>query len=320
MSLLVVGSVAYDTIETHSERRNDVLGGSASYFSIASSYFTEVKLIAIVGNDFKEQDIDMFNSHAIDLSGLEIKSGKTFRWSGVYGKDVNNRETLRTDLNVFSDFSPKLGLSHIESPYLFLANIDPQLQLDVLTQMKKRPRLTALDTMNFWIESSKASLIKVIREVDILFIDATELLSLTGETNIIRAARQIQNMGPAIVVVKKGEYGATLFNEDSIFIAPAYPIDNVIDPTGAGDSFAGGFMGVLAANEGKIDDINLRRATIIGSLMGAYAVQNFSVHGLDALKLADVTARYNQLWAMSKFGPIEESDSFPSVNSGIVTK
>jgi sugar/nucleoside kinase (ribokinase family) len=320
MSLLVVGSVAYDTIETHSERRNDVLGGSASYFSIASSYFTEVKLIAIVGNDFKEQDIDMFNSHAIDLSGLEIKSGKTFRWSGVYGKDVNNRETLRTDLNVFSDFSPKLGLSHIESPYLFLANIDPQLQLDVLTQMKKRPRLTALDTMNFWIESSKASLINVIREVDILFIDTTELLSLTGETNIIRAARQIQNMGPAIVVVKKGEYGATLFNEDSIFIAPAYPIDNVIDPTGAGDSFAGGFMGVLAANEGKIDDINLRRATIIGSLMGAYAVQNFSVHGLDALKLADVTARYNQLWAMSKFGPIEESDSFPSVNSGIVTK
>ena len=262
----------------------------------------------------------MFNSHAIDLSGLEIKSGKTFRWSGVYGKDVNNRETLRTDLNVFSDFSPKLGLSHIESPYLFLANIDPQLQLDVLTQMKKRPRLTALDTMNFWIESSKASLINVIREVDILFIDTTELLSLTGETNIIRAARQIQNMGPAIVVVKKGEYGATLFNEDSIFIAPAYPIDNVIDPTGAGDSFAGGFMGVLAANEGKIDDINLRRATIIGSLMGAYAVQNFSVHGLDALKLADVTARYNQLWAMSKFGPIEESDSFPSVNSGIVTK
>ena len=320
MSLLVVGSVAYDTIETHSERRNDVLGGSASYFSIASSYFTEVKLIAIVGNDFKEQDIDMFNSHAIDLSGLEIKSGKTFRWSGVYGKDVNNRETLRTDLNVFSDFSPKLGLSQIESPYLFLAYIDPELQLDVLTQMKKRPRLTALDTMNFWIESSKASLIKVIREVDILFIDATELLSLTGETNIIRAARQIQNMGPAIVVVKKGEYGATLFNEDSIFIAPAYPIDNVIDPTGAGDSFAGGFMGVLAANEGKIDDINLRRATIIGSLMGAYAVQNFSVHGLDALKLADVTARYNQLWAMSKFGPIEESDSFPSVNSGIVTK
>lgn len=311
MSLLVVGSVAYDTIETHSERRNDVLGGSASYFSIASSYFTQVELIAVVGNDFKKKDIDLFNNHAINLSGLEIKPGKTFRWSGVYGEDVNNRQTLSTNLNVFSDFSPKLNLSHIECPYLFLANIDPTLQLDVLTQMKKRPRLTALDTMDFWIAGSKASLIKVIQKVDILFIDSNEALSLTGENNITKAAKQIQNMGPAIVVIKRGEHGATLFNENSMFIAPAYPVANVIDPTGAGDSFAGGFMGVLAASDGDIDDISLRRATIMGSIMGSYAVQNFSARGLDALKLADVTARYNNIWAMSNFKPIEESKSLP---------
>ncbi len=311
MTLLVVGSVAYDSIKTNSEQRTDVLGGSASYFSIASSYFTNVKLIAVVGNDFKRKDVDLFNSHSVDLSGLEIKTGETFRWSGMYGKDVNIRQTLSTNLNVFSDFSPKLNLSHVESPYLFLANIDPEIQLDVLNQMQRQPKLTALDTMNFWIEGSKASLLKIIRKVDMLFIDSNEALSLTGENNIAKAAKQIQNIGPGVVIIKKGEHGAILFNQDSIFIAPAYPIDNVVDPTGAGDSFAGGFMGILAASDGDTSDINLRRATIVGSIMGSYAVQNFSVHGLNALKLADVTARYNKIWAMSKFESTGESKSLP---------
>ncbi|MCH9011421.1 MAG: sugar kinase, partial [Chloroflexi bacterium] len=248
MSVLVVGSVAYDSVSTSAGSRGDALGGSAMYFSISSSYFTPVSLVAVVGDDFRDEHIDLLKSHDVDVSGLERRHGKTFRWSGVYGtEDLNTRETLDTQLNVFADFSPKLEAKHRESPYLFLANIEPSLQLDVLNQMKSRPKVVALDTMNFWIDGNQESLKKIVERVDVVFMDEGEARTFGGEVNVIKAAKRISAMGPSTVVVKRGEHGVLVFNGGSIFVAPAFPLEAVVDPTGAGDCFAGGFMGYLAS-------------------------------------------------------------------------
>ena len=311
MSLLVVGSVAYDSVRTGAGSRTDALGGSATYFSVAASYFSDVSLIAVVGEDFRSSDEGLLRDHNVDTAGLEHASGKTFRWSGVYDlEDVNSRETLDTQLNVFADFSPKLSENHRSQPYLFLANIDPELQLDVLNQMKERPRLVALDTMNFWIEGNKSALSKVVEAVDVLFIDETEARMFSGERNLLHAARAITALGPHTLLIKRGEHGVLLFHESSIFVAPAFPLETVVDPTGAGDSFAGGFMGYMAAT-GDISSRGLRRATVLGSVMGSFCVDAFSLEKTSALTKEQIETRFRAFADLTNFEPLGEDESLP---------
>ena len=234
MSLLIVGSVAYDSVATGAGSRKDALGGSAAYASVAASYFTPVGIVAVVGDDFRAHDLELIRSHGVDTGGLERRAGRTFRWAGVYGaEDVNTRETLDTQLNVFADFDPVLRPEDRRRPYVFLANIDPELQMSVLRQMGVRPRLVALDTMNFWIEGKGDALRQAVEQVDVLFVDEGEVRGLTGEANLVRAARAVLEMGPAAVVVKRGEHGALLLQGDSLFAVPALPLESVVDPTGA---------------------------------------------------------------------------------------
>ncbi len=311
MSLLVVGSVAYDSVRTGAGSRTDALGGSATYFSVAASYFSDVSLIAVVGEDFRSSDEGLLRDHNVDTAGLEHASGKTFRWSGVYDlEDVNSRETLDTQLNVFADFSPKLSENHRSQPYLFLANIDPELQLDVLNQMKERPRLVALDTMNFWIEGNKSALSKVVEAVDVLFIDETEARMFSGEGNLLHAAREITALGPHTLLIKRGEHGVLLFHESSIFVAPAFPLETVVDPTGAGDSFAGGFMGYMAAT-GDISSRGLRRATVLGSVMGSFCVEAFSLEKTSALTKEQIENRFRAFADLTNFEPLGKDESLP---------
>ena len=260
MSLLVVGSVAYDSVRTPAGSRERALGGSAVYFSIAASRFADVSLVGIVGEDFERAHIETLKSRGVDVSGLERAQGKTFHWAGVYStEDVNQRETLDTQLNVFEEFNPTLSPEQRESDFVFLANIDPALQLSVLEQMERRPKLVALDSMNFWIDGRREDLDRIVREVDLFFLDEGEARSYAREANIVRAAKRIQGMGPRAVVVKRGEHGVLVFDGDDMFSAPAFPLDSVVDPTGAGDSFAGGFMGLLAAT-GDTSHSGIRRA------------------------------------------------------------
>ena len=294
MSLLVVGSVAYDTVSTPFGRRDNALGGSATYFSIAASYFTPVSVVAVVGEDFASGDVDLLDSKGVDTSGLVRAQGQTFRWVGEYGQDLNSRETLDTQLNVFADFSPSLTDHHRETPYLFLANIDPVLQLDVLRQMDQRPRFVALDTMNFWIDGSRDDLSRIISEVDVLFMDFDEVRSFARETNVLLAAKRIQGMGPRVVAAKRGEHGALVFDGPSAFAAPAFPLESPVDPTGAGDAFAGGFMGCLAAS-GETGPDALRRAAMVGAVMGSFAVESFSADRLISLTRDDIEQRFRQL-------------------------
>ena len=311
MSLLVVGSVAYDSVKTPAGSRSEALGGSATYFSIASSYFTRPSVVAVVGEDFHQENVKLLESHGIDTSGLERMPGKTFRWAGVYGaEDVNTRETLDTQLNVFADFSPELSPEHRLLPYLFLANIDPELQMDVLNQMERRPRLVALDTMNFWIEGKRKALTRVVESVDVLFADEGEARSLSGEANLVRAAKRIHQSGPGVVIIKRGAHGVLLFNKGALFVAPAFPLETVVDPTGAGDSFAGGFMGYLAAT-GDLSDTGLRRAVVLGSVMGSFAVESFSAERLSALTRMDIEARLQDLTRLSQFQPLKDGESLP---------
>ena len=231
--MLAIGTVAYDTVQTPAGRREEALGGSVAYFSVAGSYFTDIGLVAVVGDDFDPVHVDLLKSHGVDLSGLETKQGRTFRWSGVYGsEDVNTRDTLDTQLNVLEDFAPRLSDAHRTQSYLFLANNDPELQMSVLDQMAERPRLVALDTMNFWIDGSREALGRVVSEVDVLFMDESEVRSFTGEASLLAAARRIMDMGPAVVVVKRGEHGVLVVQESGLFAAPAYPVEGVVDPTG----------------------------------------------------------------------------------------
>lgn len=299
MSLLVVGSVALDSVKTPFGEAKEVLGGSATYFSTAASYFTEVKLVAVIGEDFPEAHLQFLKERGIHFEGLERRSGRTFRWRGEYGYQLNEAKTLATELNVFESFRPKLPSSYRNSSFVFLANIDPELQLDVLKQVN-RPKLIACDTMNFWIEGKRDALIKTLGEVDILIINDGEARELAREVNLVKVAKKIRSFGPKTLIIKRGEYGALMFNEKTIFSAPAYPLEDVFDPTGAGDSFAGGFMGYLSKT-GEFNDATVRQAVIYGSVMASFNVEAFSLDRMRTLKREEIHSRYQAFKALTSF-------------------
>lgn len=305
MSIVVVGSVAYDDLETPAGKRERVLGGAATHFSASASFFVEgIKMVGIVGHDFTINDLDFLKARDVDTSGVEInKDGRTFHWKGRYGTDLNEAKTLETHLNVFATFTPKLPKNFQVSPYLFLANIDPVLQRDVLNQVEK-PKWVACDTMNFWIEGKRDELLKTIESVDILLVNEGEARLLARERNLVKAARIIHDMGPAIVVIKRGEYGALLFTRQGAveehFAAPALPLSKIVDPTGAGDSFAGGFLGYLA-RVGDLSPQTLRQAMICGSVMASFNVEAFGCERLQNLKWAEISERYHQFQKLVHF-------------------
>jgi len=303
LKILVVGSVAYDAVETPAGKRESQLGGSASYFSTSASYFTEVGLIGVVGQDFDPADKEMFESRGIDISGLIEADGKTFRWAGEYMEDINEAVTLETQLNVFGDFEPELSEAHANAPYLFLANIDPTLQMNVLTSMNQRPKMIALDTMNLWIDIARSQLLDVIGKVDTLLINEGEAKQLTEQEHLPDAAAAIISQGPDATVIKRGEYGAALFGQGFSFAAPAYPLKRVIDPTGAGDSFAGGFMGYLAYAD-KVDEETLRTAAIAGSTMASFAVEDFGLDRIKNLTQEDIKSRFKAFEDLTRFNSL----------------
>ncbi|HET8771692.1 MAG TPA: PfkB family carbohydrate kinase [Gemmatimonadaceae bacterium] len=301
MSVLVVGSVALDSVETPFGKADDVLGGSANYFAASASHQTPVQLVGVVGSDYPVEKLEALRQRGVDLTGLERAEGESFRWRGRYRHDLNSAETLETRLGVFSHFRPKLPAEFRSAKYVFLANIDPRLQLDVLRQVDK-PKLVACDTMNFWIESRRADLLELLTHVDLLTLNDAEARQLTEQANLVQAARWIIAHGPRTVLIKKGEHGAFMFTADSVFFAPAYPLESVFDPTGAGDSFAGGFMGWLARSD-DLSEANMRRAVVVGSAMGSFVVENFSITRLLELTRSDIEARvaaFHQLVTFDK--------------------
>jgi sugar/nucleoside kinase (ribokinase family) len=297
--LVVVGSVALDSVEANGTLHDDVLGGSGAFFSVAASYFAPPKLVAVVGDDFPGEHLEFLAQRGIDLGGLEKRPGKTFRWKGRYSVDLSSRTTLDTQLNVFADFKPRLPEKWRDAEYLFLGNIHPALQLDVLEQVRK-PRMVAMDTMNFWIEGEPQALAKVLERVDLLVINDEEARQLSREHNLPRAARGIRAMGPKTVIVKRGDSGALLFHEHGVFAAPAYPLEAVVDPTGAGDSFAGGFMGYLA----RVRDLGpqaVRRAMFYGSVMASFLVEDYSLDRLRNLSDGEIEGRYRAFRDLTHF-------------------
>ena len=298
-SIAVVGSVAFDTIETPIGRAEEVLGGSATHFAVAASYFAPVHLVAVVGDDFPEAERDYLASRNIDLSALEVRPGRTFRWTGRYHEDMNVRDTLDLQLNVFADFRPSLSEDVRRAPIVFLANIDPRLQDSVLEQFND-PTLVACDTMNHWIESAREPLEALLPRVDLLVLNDEEARQLSGEQNVSRAARRILDLGPRSVLVKRGEYGAILFSPESVFAVPAFPLEEVFDPTGAGDTFAGGLVGYLAAT-GERSEGGLRRAIVYGSVLASYVVEDFGGQRLRTLTRDDIDRRYRQFVALTEF-------------------
>jgi sugar/nucleoside kinase (ribokinase family) len=290
MSLLVVGSVAFDSVKTPFGEADEVLGGSATYFSTAASYFTDVSIVAVVGTDFPEKHLMFLKSRDINIEGIEKAEGKTFRWKGEYGYELNEARTLDTQLNVFQSFKPKLPESYKEKKVVFLANIDPDLQRDVLKQVEN-PDLVACDTMNFWIEGKKDSLLETLKMVDILLINDSEARELSGNPNLVKAADIIMSYGPKTLIIKQGEYGALMFKDNKIFSAPAYPLESVFDPTGAGDCFAGGFMGYLTSTM-NFDESNIRKAIIFGSVMASYNVEAFSLDKIKTLDYKEIETRF----------------------------
>ena len=303
MGIVVVGTVAFDTVETPFGRVENVLGGSATYFSTAASFFTDVSLVAVVGEDFPEEHVSFLKSREIDTAGLQRIPGRTFHWTGRYGYDLNEAQTLDTQLNVLTQFQPNLPESYRDAEYLFLANIDPELQMQVLDQVKK-PKLVACDTMNFWISSKPEALKMVLKKVDIVVINEGEARQFTGEANLVRAARQIISLGCKRLVVKRGEYGVLMFTSDSVFAAPAYPLEDVFDPTGAGDTFAGGFMGYLA-NTGDLSEDGLRQAIVFGSVMASFNVEDFSLDRMKHLEYREIEARYKSFKSLTNFRDVE---------------
>jgi sugar/nucleoside kinase (ribokinase family) len=299
MGLLIVGSIALDSVRTPFGEVTEVLGGSATFGAMAASYFTEVDLVAVVGEDFPEGHRELLRRRRINLDGVETKSGRTFRWKGEYGFQLNEAKTLRTELNVLQAFHPTLPTTYRDAEVVFLANIDPELQLHVLQQIK-RPRLVAADTMNFWIEGKRDHLLQVLKAVDLLLINDGEARELAREVNLVKAAHWILSHGPKGVVIKRGEYGAMMFSQHRLFLAPAYPLESVYDPTGAGDSFAGGFLGYVAQT-GDVSDANLRRAVIFGSAMASFAVEAFSIERLKEVSDDDLRARVREFKAMTAF-------------------
>lgn len=297
--VLVVGSVALDSVETPFGKADEVLGGSGTYFSSSASHFTGVQLVGVVGDDYPVEKLEPLAQRGVDLAGLEQAAGTSFRWRGRYRHDLNSAETLETHLGVFSHFRPKIPDQFKRSPFVFLANIDPRLQLQVLEQVEK-PRLVACDTMNFWIESRRPELVELLGHVDLITLNDAEARQLTEHTNLVQAARWIMDKGPKHVLIKKGEHGAFMFTRESIFFAPAYPLESVFDPTGAGDSFAGGFIGYLAAT-GDLSDANMRRAVVVGSAMGSFAVEKFSNARLLEITRADIDARIQEFRQLVAF-------------------
>ncbi len=306
MSLLVVGSVALDSVETPFGLKEDVLGGSATYFSTSASFFAPTQVVAVVGEDFPQAHLEFLKARGVDLEGVTREKGRTFRWKGRYGYQLNEAETLDTQLNVFQTFSPKLPEKYRDAQYVFLGNIHPELQSQVVDQVKA-PTLVAADTMNFWINGSRPALLKTLKRVNLLFVNDAEARQLTGEHNIVRAARAILGMGPQRVVVKRGEYGALLFEQDHIFACPAMPLADVFDPTGAGDTFAGGFMGTLATAP-HVDSETLRRAMVMGSVMASFTVEKFSLERLREVTRSEIRTRFSEFKRLTHFedlGPLE---------------
>jgi len=299
MSLLVVGSVALDTVRTPHGRIEEGLGGSATYFSVAAGMFRPVRLVAVVGEDFPGRHVRFLVSRGVDVRGLERAAGRTFRWTGEYTGDMNQAETLRTELNVFASFRPKIPDAYRKSRDVFLANIDPDLQAEVLDQMVN-PRLVGCDTMNYWIESKRSAVKKLLRRVHFLLVNEAEARQLAGEENLIKAARALLRMGPGAVVVKRGEYGALLFRECSMCWVPAYPLERVRDPTGAGDSFAGGFMGYLSRCR-AVGEREMRKALAFGSVLASFCVEGFSLRRLGRVRPEELHARYRTFRELTRF-------------------
>src|SRR5271157_2879954 len=300
MSLLVVGSVAFDAIETPFGKVDRTLGGAASYFALAASYFAPVRVVGIVGDDFTEKDKAVFRGRGIDLAGVEHAPGKTFFWAGRYSQNMNERTTLATELNVFAEFRPTLPDPYLDSSYIFLGNIDPTLQRSVLHQVQRKPKVVGLDTMNYWIDRTPAELRETLKHTQILMINDDETRQLTGEHNLMRAARHVFKLGPRTLVIKRGEHGALMVHDKFLFSVPGFPLEEVHDPTGAGDSFAGGFMGYLAS-AGRMNENSLRCAMVYGSVLGSFAVERFGVERLTKLTRREITARARLFSRLTSF-------------------
>ena len=291
MSLVIVGSLAFDTIETPQVRQEKIIGGSCSYAALAASYFTSTKIVAVVGDDFPLEVIEFLNHRKIDTRGVKVESGKTFHWSGRYGDDPNQRTTLKLELNVFENFKPQLIPDYQRADVLFLGNIDPDLQEDILDQVKK-PKLVAMDSINHWIESKSDPLFRVLERVDVFFGNDEEVRMMAGEFNLVKAGKKLMDKGPSLIVIKKGEHGALLIGRDFLFSVPAYPAENVIDPTGAGDSFAGGFLGYLD----KIQDFSqaeFKQAAVFGSAMASFTIEDFGIERLKAVSADEIDTRFS---------------------------
>ena len=300
VQLVIVGSIGLDTVATPRDRREEILGGSVSYACAAASFFARVGMVGIVGNDFPESCVDLYRRFGIDLAGLQRAAGRTFRWSGVYEADLNSRRTLLTELNVFGSFMPELPAAYRRAPFVFLANISPELQLHVLSQAEA-PKFVAADTMDLWIATAREPLMKVIRSVDLLTLNESEARLLAGEHNLVKAARRILEWGPEHVIVKKGEHGALLFSRQGTAAIPAFPLEDVLDPTGAGDTFAGGLMGALAET-GGVDAATLRRAMAYGAVVASFGVEAFSLERLERLTRAEIEARLGAYRQLTHFG------------------
>lgn len=299
MSIVAVGSIAFDTIKTPFGVAEEIVGGSLTYFALAASYFTDVNLVAVVGEDFGEQQMQVFAGRRVDLQGVERANGKTFRWGGEYSYNLNSRKTLYTELNVFESFQPRLPESYQQPDIVFLGNMHPALQLSVLDQVTSK-RLVGLDSMNLWIETTPNELRDALKRVDILKIDDSEARQLSGEYNLRKAAAVIQTMGPRMLVATRGAHGSMLFNQEDIFAVAAYPLTDEVDPTGAGDSFAGGFFGYLAQSR-SVDEATLRRAIIFGSVMGSFCVEDFGTRRLERLTFDDILDRYRKIKTLTQF-------------------
>lgn len=305
MSVLVAGSVALDDLKTPFGEKKMVLGGSAVHASVSASFFSPVELVGAAGKDFPARHMKFLNSRGIGLSGLEIKEGKTFHWEGFYEHDMNSAHTVRTDLNVLSDFYPELSGANRKREYIFLANLDPRIQLKIIDQLEA-PRLIAADTMNFWIDNAREDLLRLIAKVDVMLLNEMEARQLSQEPNLIKAAGRILEFGCRYVIIKKGEHGALLFSKKLKFSALSYPQEQLIDPTGAGDSFAGGFIGYLAATGGRDDDL-LKKAVVVGSVMASFNVEDFSLERMKTLKKEEIISRYERMKQCVLFGELEKN-------------
>lgn len=301
-SVLIVGSVAIDSVKTPLGAVDDVLGGAAVYSSVAASFFAPAGVVGVVGEDFPPEHLEFLRSRGVDLAGLQVQPGQTFRWKGYYDYDVNQAHSLETHLNVFEQFRPTIPDAYRDAPYVFLANIDPELQLQVLDQVR-RPKLTLCDTMNYWIESKREALLRVLRRVDVAFMNDAEARQLCGTFSLVRAAREILSFGPKVVIIKKGEHGAVMFTEDSHFSAPSFPLEEVRDPTGAGDSFEGGFIGYVAMTD-DIRETNLRKAVVHGSVLASYNVEDFSLGRMRTLTRDEIDDRYHEFRRIAFFEPL----------------